>query len=68
MPAWLTEEYCAKEVQPRLKDMKVREIANAIKVSHGYAALVRAGKRRPHPRHWSTLVNICKPWLNPITS
>jgi hypothetical protein len=58
MPSWLTEEYYTKEIQPRLTGLRVREIANAIEVSHAYAGLVRAGKRRPHPRHWRTLAKL----------
>ena len=58
MPAWLTEEYYANEIQPRLKNLKVREIATPIEVSQAYAALVRAGKRRPHPRHWRALAKL----------
>jgi hypothetical protein len=58
MPAWLTEEYYTKEIEPRLKHLKVREIANAIEVSHAYAGLVRADKRRPHPRHWQVLAEL----------
>ena len=60
MPAWLTEEHYIKEIQPRLKDLKVREIANVIKVSYAYAALIRAGKRRPHQRHWQLLADLTR--------
>ena len=37
---------------------KVREISEAIHVSKPYAALIRAGRSRPHPRHWETLAGI----------
>jgi hypothetical protein len=54
----LTNSYCAEQIQPRLKDLKVREIATTIEGSHAYAALVRAGKRRPDPRHWQVLAKL----------
>jgi len=38
-----------------LRSKKVREIAQAMQVSTPYAAFVRSGKRRPHPRHWEAL-------------
>lgn len=55
MPEWLTAEYYAERIQPRLRELKVRQIADTIKTSQPYAALVRSGKRRPHPRHWQAL-------------
>jgi hypothetical protein len=58
MPARLADDYHTKEIEPRLKHLKVREIANAIEVSLAYAGLVRAGKRRPHPRHWMVLARL----------
>jgi CRISPR-associated endonuclease Cas1 len=65
MPAWLTEQYFIEHIQPRLTNLKVREIANAIDVSHAYAALVRSGKRRPHPRHWQSLAQLVGAWSAP---
>jgi hypothetical protein len=55
LPAWLNEECYLQKVQPRLRMIKVREIAQAMQVSKPYAALIRAGRRRPHPRHWQAL-------------
>jgi CRISPR associated protein, Cas1 family len=57
LPSWLSEEYYVQKIQPRLRTIKVREISEAIRVSKPYAALVRGGRRRPHPRHWQTLRN-----------
>ena len=45
-------------IQPLLKGKKVREIADAMQVSHPYAAFVRSGRRCPHPRHWHTLAKL----------
>jgi len=55
LPSWLTEERYVNKIQPLLRGKKVREIATAMRVSTPYAALVRSGQRRPHPRHWEVL-------------
>lgn len=51
LPSWLTEECYVQRIQPLLRGKRVREIASAMHVSEPYAALVRSGRRRPHPRH-----------------
>jgi CRISPR-associated endonuclease Cas1 len=58
LPEWLNEDCYVQKIQPRLRTIKVREIAEAMQVSKPYAALVRAGRRRPHPRHWETLARL----------
>ncbi len=58
LPAWLNEECYVQKIQPQLRAIKVREIAQALKVSKPYAALIRAGRRRPHPRHWQALADL----------
>jgi CRISPR-associated protein Cas1 len=58
LPEWLNEEYYVQKIQPRLSAVKVREIADALKVSKPYAAFIRSGRRRPHPRHWSNLAKL----------
>jgi CRISPR-associated endonuclease Cas1 len=58
LPVWLNEDYYVKEIQPRLSLIRVREIAEALKISQPYAAFVRSGRRRPHPRHWQTLAQL----------
>ena len=58
LPAWLNEEYYVQKIQPRLSAVKVREIAGALKVSKPYAAFIRAGRRRPRPRHWEALARL----------
>jgi hypothetical protein len=59
LPRWLTVQYYDAKIQPRLRTKKVREIAEAMRVSTPYAAFVRSGRRRPHPRHWRALSQIC---------
>lgn len=58
LPEWLDEDCYVQKIQPRLRTIKVREIAEAMQVSKPYAALVRAGRRRPHPRHWNVLARL----------
>jgi len=54
-PTWLTEDFYKKEIQPRLKDATLSQIASALGVSIPYASDIRKGRRRPHPRHWKSL-------------
>jgi len=58
LPDWLNEDCYLQKIQPQLKGVKVREIAQAIQVSNPYAALIRAGRRRHHPRHWGALAGL----------
>jgi hypothetical protein len=58
LPSWLNEECYVQEIEPRLRTIKVREISEAMHVSKPYAAHVRAGRRRPHPRHWERLAHL----------
>jgi hypothetical protein len=58
LPDWLTEQCYMLQIQPRLRTIKVREISEAMCVSKPYAALVRAGRRRPYPRHWESLATL----------
>lgn len=58
MPAWLNERVYAEQIQPRLHELTNSSIARALNVSRHYAGHVRAGHRRPHPRHWETLARL----------
>jgi hypothetical protein len=58
LPEWLNEEFYTREVQPMLRKIKVKEIGQALQVSQPYAALIRLGRRRPHPRHWEALARL----------
>ena len=46
------------EIQPRLSIVKIASIALELGVSEPYAADIRAGRRRPHPRHWQALAGL----------
>jgi CRISPR-associated endonuclease Cas1 len=58
LPAWLNQEFYVQKIQPKLKTVKVREIAQAMHVSKPYAAFIRSGRRCPHPRHWANLAQL----------
>jgi hypothetical protein len=57
-PGWLTETVCREKIQPRLAGITVPAIASASGLSQPYAAEIRAGRQRPHPRHWQTLTRL----------
>ena len=51
-PEWLDEKAYGEKIQPRLAGVTIPVISSALGVSNPYAADIRAGRRRPHPRHW----------------
>ena len=57
-PDWLTEELYNDRIKPSLLRSSISQIANALKVSIPYAANIRLGRRRPHPRHWLALAQL----------
>jgi hypothetical protein len=57
-PAWLTPTFYVEQIQPRVRRLPASAIARALQVSKAYAALIRAVKRRPHPRHWVALTKL----------
>ena len=61
LPAWLNGEFYVQKIQPQLSRLKVGELAEDLKVSQAYAAFIRSGRRRPHPRHWEALANLVQP-------
>jgi membrane protease YdiL (CAAX protease family) len=54
----LNDETYEQRIQPRLAGITYSAIASALGVSMPYAADIRAGRRRPHPRHWQTLAKL----------
>jgi hypothetical protein len=58
LPTWLNEEFYVQKIQPQLSMVKVRELAETLGVSQPYAAFIRSGRRRPHPRHWQALAEL----------
>jgi hypothetical protein len=57
-PDWLDEKIYKVEIKPRLTKFPVSAISSALGVSGPYATDIRAGKRRPHPRHWLALAKL----------
>ena len=57
-PAWLTEQFYSEQIQPRLSRLEVKTIATTLGISIAYASYIRAGRRRPHPRHWQKLAQL----------
>src|SRR5215472_12321707 len=54
----ITEEVYQKTIQPGLASLKISAIASLLGVSVPYAADIRAGRRRPHARHWWNLARL----------
>ena len=51
-----------EQIQQGLANASTSAIARQIGVSRCYATLIRAGRRRPHPRHWGALAAlVCIP-------
>jgi CRISPR-associated protein Cas1 len=58
LPDWLNDKAYTQEIRPRLADVTISTIALALGVSLPYASDIRAGRRRPHPRHWLSLAQL----------
>jgi hypothetical protein len=56
--ALISEELYLREIRPRLAGFTNSAIASALNVSKPYAAEIRKGRRRPHPRHWRPLAEL----------
>ena len=57
-PMWLTENFYLETIQPALASVSNSAIASRLGVSRCCASRIRAGKRRPHPRHWQALAQL----------
>jgi uncharacterized Zn finger protein (UPF0148 family) len=57
-PTWLDEKTYREKIQPRVVEVTVPAISAALGISEPYATDIRAGKRKPHPRHWVTLARL----------
>jgi len=58
LPAWLNEDIYTHKILPLLKGVANPVIMSALGVSVTYTVAIRAGRRRPHPRHWQTLARL----------
>lgn len=57
-PAWPDEETYREKIQPKLAGVPISTLAATLGVSEPYAAYIRAGRYRPHPRHWQVLAEL----------
>jgi CRISPR-associated endonuclease Cas1 len=57
-PAWPDENTYVRQIQPRLAAITISVLSSALGVSESYAADIRAGRHRPHPRHWLHLAQL----------
>jgi len=46
------------KIRPRLASITISTISSTLGVCESYAADIRAGRHRPHPRHWVTLAEL----------
>jgi hypothetical protein len=56
--ASLTERVYVQRIQPGLSKISAGQLTTILHVSKPYAAAIRAGRRRPHPRHWQALARL----------
>ena len=47
-----------QKIQPMLANVTTSAIATVLGVSWVYASHIRAGAKRPHPRHWVKLAEL----------
>jgi len=55
---WPDESTYIREIQPRLASITISTISSTLGVCESYAADIRAGRHRPHPRHWQALAQL----------
>jgi hypothetical protein len=55
---WPDEKAYLRQIQPRLAAIPISSLASTLGISEPYAAQVRAGQHRPHPRHWLVLARL----------
>lgn len=58
LPAWLDEETYTRKIQPLLTGIANPVIMSTLGVSVTYAVAIRAGRCKPHPRHWEALARL----------
>jgi CRISPR-associated endonuclease Cas1 len=55
---WPDENTYLQKIQPRLSAITISALASTLGISVPYAAYIRAGRYRPHPRHWQALAEL----------
>ena len=59
-PDWPDENTYAEKVQPALATVTISTLASTLGISQSYAADIRVGRHRPHPRHWQALAQLIR--------
>ena len=54
-PNWPDRSTYDRKIRPRLTSIAISTISSTLGVCESYAADIRAGRHRPHPRHWQAL-------------
>jgi len=57
-PVWLSKDRYLETIQPKLVGVPISILSSTLGVSEPYAADIRTGRRRPHPRHWQALAEL----------
>lgn len=55
---WPTARDYTERIQPALRAFKISAVMSALVVSKPYGSAVRAGRKRPHWRHWVSLARL----------
>lgn len=55
---WPDEKIYMNKIQPQLSSVPISVLSSALGVCESYAADIRAGRRRPHARHWEALARL----------
>jgi CRISPR-associated endonuclease Cas1 len=55
---WPDETVYLRQIQPRLVTVTISAVATTLGISESYAADIRTGRHRPHPRHWQALAQL----------
>jgi hypothetical protein len=55
---WPDEKTYMTQIHPRLLSVTISALSVALGVCESYAADIRTGRRRPHPRHWQALAQL----------
>jgi CRISPR-associated endonuclease Cas1 len=57
-PTWPNEATFTTKIRPRLAAVPISTLSSKLGVCESYAADIRAGRHRPHPRHWQVLAEL----------
>jgi len=57
-PDWPDENAYTQQIQPRLLSVSIATLSDSLGICESYAADIRSGRHRPHPRHWQVLAGV----------